>query len=98
MKSSEVEEKVEKSEPVPEFTPELRKTMRTALRLWFLLDRPQYADEVDMELYQEGEPVLYARQGRDCVREINVAQNFHRANRSERGLPIQTERRKITAW
>ena len=65
-------------------TLEADQAMRTALRLWFPLDRPQYADKDDLELFAEPDPVYYARQGRGFAKEMNVAKSPHMASRKER--------------
>ena len=70
--------------PHREFTQELAKTMRSAMRLWRFLDHPQYADFDDLALVDNSDLVYYARQGRDFIREINVSQNPHRPSRAER--------------
>ena len=58
------------------FTPELATTMRSALRLRFLLDQPKFDGEEDLDLFSTAGLVYYARQGLDFVKEINTSQNF----------------------
>ena len=55
--------------------------MRTALRMWFLLDRPQYGDQGDFEFFGQSDAVYYERQCRAVIREINAPRNFHKASR-----------------
>ena len=69
--------------PQIEVTLEAEQKMSTALRLWFLLDHPQYADICDLELFQDQKPVTYAKQGRDFALEMNSTRSFHQSSRKE---------------
>ena len=74
----------EEIRPRRAFTPELEVTMRSALHMWFLLDRPQYDDREDMNLFNQPDAVYGARQGRDFIREITASRNPHKESRAER--------------
>ena len=57
--------------------------MRTALHMWFSLDRPQY-DQDALDLFGKSDAVYYARQRSDVAREIIASRDPHKASRLER--------------